>query len=345
MNNRPNYRTIWTFITIILIFAVPGCAGPNSSSTPSSVATAPPTPVVMETAISTIPPEPTATPTTAAAPTPKPTSQPDVLYQDDFSDPNSGWKIQEFDNYFIGYHEPSYYHVEVHNPNDKALVQVPGKKTFDDFTVETKVLTSVNNTAKSGDFRYGLFFRRSGNQYYAFAISPSTKKWYVLKSSPGALTVLKEGVDESIQGLTAEDSLRVDAKGSTFFFHINDKLIDFVNDTDYAKGETGFYVETIDSPRVHAHFDQITIRDVEAPQWTCSVLVSSANLRSGPSTAYLPVSILSQGDMFEALGRNLDGQWIQARVIGSDQQGWVYSYPKFVSCNVETADLPIVEQP
>ena len=343
MNNQPNYRTIWTLITIILIFAVPGCAGPNSSSTPSSVATAPPTPVVMETAISTIPPEATVAPTTAAAPTPKPASQPGVLYQDDFTDPNSGWKTQEFDNYFIGYHEPSYYHVEVHNPKDSALVPLPEKKSFGDFTVETKVLTSANNTAKTGDFRYGLAFRRSGNQYYVFAISPSTKKWYVLKISPDARTVLKEGVNESIQGLTAEDSLRVDAKGSTFFFHINDQLIDYASDADYTSGEIDLYVETFDSPRAHAHFDELTIREVDAPQWTCNVVVSSANLRSGPSTAYIPVQILVRGDIFEPLGRSPDGEWIHARMIEGDKQGWVYYYPEFISCNIPTAELPVVQ--
>ena len=36
----------------------------------------------------------------------------------------------------------------------------------------------------------GLAFRRSGDQYYAFAISQRTKKWYVLKSTPNALVIL-----------------------------------------------------------------------------------------------------------------------------------------------------------
>ncbi len=67
------------------------------------------------------------------------------------------------------------------------------KQTFADFTMETKVRTDPNNTAKTGDFRYGLVFRRSGNQYYAFVVSPRTKSWYVLKSSPSGLVTLKQG--------------------------------------------------------------------------------------------------------------------------------------------------------
>ena len=39
-----------------------------------------------------------------------------VLYHDDFTNPASGWPEAKFDNYFIGYHEPEYYHVEVIQP-------------------------------------------------------------------------------------------------------------------------------------------------------------------------------------------------------------------------------------
>ncbi len=103
---------------------------------------------------------------------------------DDFTDPKSGWPNSlEFGNYYIGYHEPNDYHVEVHVPNDRAVVAVP-KRTLGDFTMETEVQADPNDTAKAGNFRYGLVFRRSGNQYYAFVVSlPRAKTWHVLKSS------------------------------------------------------------------------------------------------------------------------------------------------------------------
>ena len=210
--------------------------------------------------------------TVTAAPAEQVPAQGGVLYQDDFTDPKSGWPNNlEFGNYYIGYHEPNHYHVEVHVPHDSAVVAVP-KRSFTDFTMESKVLVAPNNTAKTGDFRYGLVFRRSGNQYYAFVVSPRTKSWSVLKSSPSGLVELKKGSNDSIQGLTAEDTLRVDAKGSTFFFHINDQAIGQVGDADYATGEVGFLVETLDSPRAHIHYGTTTIREVEAAPATTGVL-------------------------------------------------------------------------
>ncbi len=106
-----------------------------------------------------------------------------IIYRDDFTDPKSGWPNSlKFGRLLIGYHEPNDYHVEVHVPNDRAVVAVP-KRTFGDFTMETEVQADANAT-KAGNFRYGLVFRRSGNQYYAFVVSPSrAKTWHVLKSS------------------------------------------------------------------------------------------------------------------------------------------------------------------
>ena len=121
-----------------------------------------------------------------------------ALYHDDFTDPTSGWPEAKFDNYFIGYHEPEYYHVEVTSPNYKTTVFEPEKKTFGDVTIEVKAFTASSKTAETGDYCFGVAFRRSGDQYYAFAISQRTKKWYVLKSTPNALAILAEGTDEAI---------------------------------------------------------------------------------------------------------------------------------------------------
>jgi len=270
--------------------------------------------------------------------------QTQVLFEDDFTDPSSGWPQEKYDNYFIGYHEPDYYHVQVQSPNDKTLVPVPGKPVFEDATIEVKVFTDLNNTAEGGDYLYGVVFRRSGDQYYVFAISPPTQKWYGFKSSLNALEVLREGSDDSIQGtsLETQDTLRVDAKGSSFFFHINDRLVDQFSDTSYTSGEVGFYVQTFDRTRIHAHFNSVTIRDVQPPVM-CRVKAAMLYLRSGPSTLFAPITFLTEGDRIEPLGQSRDGEWIRVRVESNDQQGWVVNAPNFVSCNIAISDLQVLE--
>lgn len=264
-----------------------------------------------------------------------------VIYQDDFTNPATGWTERTFDNYFIGYHEPEYYHIEITGPNYKTTVFEPQNGIFEDATVELQVFTNSAKTAPEGDFRYGLVLRRSGDQYYAFTISQRTKKWYILKSSPNQLETLQEGTDESIQDLDIDDLLRVDAQGPNFFFHINDHLVAQVTDPDYASGEVGFYVESLDSPNTHIHFDQFQIRELELTL-TCSVSAGTLNVRAGPSTTFPQVGVLSDGDTVDALGVSQDGGWIKINMEGSEEPGWVFNTAGFLTCTPTIDLFPVV---
>jgi hypothetical protein len=261
----------WTALLLVPFLIGTGCGWLGiEEPTPTAAPTPSPEPVITPTAAPTPSPEPVITPTAAPTPSPEPvitptvapdSAQESVLYEDDFADPTSGWPNElVFYNYYIGYHEPEYYHVEVHAPNARTVVAVP-EQSFDDFVAEAEVSVSQENTASSGDFRYGLVVRRAGEQYYGFTISPHNKRWSVLKSSPSGVKLLDEGTEDSIQGLEGADTLRVDAKGPDFTFHINGRLVSRVKDADYVSGEVGFFVQTFDSPRAHLHYDSLVIRE------------------------------------------------------------------------------------
>ncbi len=247
MKKQHTQRVNWWMLVLILALISAGCGTP--ATTPSSTAVTPtaaasPTEVASSTATTS---ETTATPVVVV--------DKNVLYKDNFTNSASGWPDEKFDNYFVGYHEPEYYHVEITSPNYKTTVFTPDKQTLDDATIETKAFTVSKKTAATGDFKYGLAFRRSGDNYYAFTISPRTKKWYLFKSSSSALVVLKEGTEASIHDLDTPDILRVDAQGSNFSLYINDQLVGQVSDADYATGEVVFFVQTVDAANIHIHFD------------------------------------------------------------------------------------------
>jgi hypothetical protein len=271
------------------------------------------------------------------APQPSETAQ-EILYQDDFTNPATGWPEKKFDNYFVGYHEPEYYHIEITSPNYKTPIFAPEKQSFSNVTIEVKVFTVSAKTATTGDFAYGTAFRRSGDQYYAFTISPRTKKWFVLKSSPSALEVLAEGSDESIHDLDTADTLRVDAQGSDFAFHINDQLVGQVSDSDYASGEVGFFVQTFDATNVHIHFDNLIIQNFEALP-ACAVKALALNVRSGPGKEFSSSTFLAQGDTVEPVARTSSGDWVKIRMEGNEEQGWVST--EFLSCSTDTNLLPV----
>ena len=333
MKRQILYDSKWGMsMALIIILAIVGCAGQEQAST-----------------------VPTEASSTAAASSPPPvsiestaTSQPvpakNVLYQDNFTNESTGWPKAEFDNYFIGYHEPEYYHVEITSPNSRAPIigiPEPEQHSYGDVTIELQVLIASGRTSPEGDFRYGLAFRRSGDQYYAFTISPRAKKWYVFKSSPNGLVPLKEGTDDSIHDGDVDDLLRVDAQGPNFLFHINDRLVGQVADPDYTGGEVGFYVESIDSPNIHIHFDTLTVRNLEVSV-LCNFNAKSLYVRSGPGKRYTPIAVLSTGDTFEPFGLSADREWIKIKVKGSEDPGWVFISESFMSCNAPIDFLPIV---
>jgi serine/threonine-protein kinase len=191
-----------------------------------------------------------------------------VLYQDDFADPGSGWPIASEGILFFGYHPPDFFHVEVGTEKNHTVVALPAE--YGDVTVEAEVLVD-HTTSESGDFRYGLAFRQvAEDQYYAFAVSSRSGAWYVLKSSSSGLEVLKEGKVETLQGFAPQgftpdktDVLRVDANGPNFVFHINGQIVAQLSQADYAKGQVGFFVENFNETLAHIHYDSITIREAE----------------------------------------------------------------------------------
>jgi hypothetical protein len=205
-----------------------------------------------------------------------------ALSQDDFTDPDSGWPVLVEESGLYGYHPPAFYHVEVSTPSEKGTVS--RGPNFDNVTIESDMFVAKTDT-DTGDFRYGLVIRRSGEQFYAFTISPRSKTWHVLKSSSYGLDVLDEGSNDTIQGFGEDntDVLRVDAEGTNLAFHINDQIVTLVGDADYANGEVGFYVENFDESMAHIHYDMLTIREVEFEE--AAEFMPEATLDPDPSTS------------------------------------------------------------
>ncbi len=190
-----------------------------------------------------------------------------ILYQDEFTTASKGWNQGKAEHFTFGYTRSSgarYYQVQVQGPEDQYLAFVPNRRDYEDVNIDIKTRTE---TESGGDFRYGMVFRRSGDQYYAFVVSPPTEAWYFLKSSSNGLEILKYGVEKRMRGLEGQDILHVEAYGSTFLVFINGRFIDWVSDGDYARGEVGLFVDSIDSPDAHIRFNSITIWDIPAPLW------------------------------------------------------------------------------
>ncbi len=187
-----------------------------------------------------------------------------VIFEDDFTDPTSGWQELEIDTQVSGYHAPDFFHLESSQPAQWVL-STRGVD-FKDVSVETNVL--VDNTGTDeGLFRYGLAVRANEEGFLAFTVSPRTGTWAVLEAKDdgsGVLTVstITEGRDPTIKGFGARDTLRVDMDGSNFDFVVNGRLLTRLPAESGSGGDSGFYVETFDESKAHVHFDDFFVREL-----------------------------------------------------------------------------------
>jgi len=185
-----------------------------------------------------------------------------IFYRNEFTNPASGWARGKIDNFmasYVRYSGRRYYQVQAQGPDKPYLAYVPNQRKYEDVNIDIRAIAEAES---DGDFRYGLVFRRSGDQFYAFAISPTTDIWYFLKSSPEGLELLRDGTDERIRGLDTRETLRVESYGSTFLLFINGRFIDWISDPDYASGEVGLFVDSLDNPDALIRFDSILVWDI-----------------------------------------------------------------------------------
>jgi formylglycine-generating enzyme required for sulfatase activity len=183
-----------------------------------------------------------------------------VILQDNFADPASGWPEVAEGSVLSGYHPPDYYHVQSGEPNHVSTAFFD--QELMDFSMEANVFVDSANT-QTGNFYYGLVVRRRADNFYAFMVSPRAAHWKVVKNSAAGPQILAEGDIDSLTAENVVDILRVDAAGSDLLFQINGRIITHLEDSDYAVGEIGFIVERIDVVRAHFLYDSLLVTQAE----------------------------------------------------------------------------------
>jgi hypothetical protein len=214
-------------------------------------------------------------PTKAPSATSVTTGQPGVLLDEQFDNTTSGWPVNTDALAKVGYHAPSWYHVEPAGPG--VQVVVVGGFDYADAVVETAAYVDKTATP-TGRFRYGIVFRAYGarrspmtapgplrpENFYAFVVDPRGGEWELLHEDVFPLRVLDHGsLPQGFLGFDASkpDVLRVEMRGTQIKMFVNGADAATLDTRGYhPTGDLGFYVEALDEPKPHVHFDRLTIK-------------------------------------------------------------------------------------
>jgi hypothetical protein len=204
----------------------------------------------------------TTAPTTApaASDTPaepaEPTADLTLLFEDDFSDDDSGWPVVNLGSALASYQNPEVFRLQVNAPATLLHASRPG--AFADFALEAV----VDLAGGAGEWWAGVTFRQvTPENFYAFVVNANSLGWRVLKRSLGAWVLLAEGTSSAIDNTPgAQNTLRVDAGGPNLTFSVNGEGVVTLADDSFAAGDIGFLAETVDESSVVMNADSVVVR-------------------------------------------------------------------------------------
>ena len=158
-----------------------------------------------------------------------------LLFQDDFSDPQSGWGAYRDADGSGAYQDGSYVFDVI---NGDFMFWANPDKNFRDVRLE---VDAIQQAGPDTGFVGVMCRYQDSDNYYHFAISLDGQ-YQIRKRKNGEYDILNRGKaedDKLIRGLGQTNHLRVDCIGSTLTLYVNGEKLGEVQDTTYVTGDVG----------------------------------------------------------------------------------------------------------
>jgi hypothetical protein len=177
-----------------------------------------------------------------------------VLFQDDFSNPISGWDRLIADQGMMDYDGGGYRFLV--NGLNVNLWSTP-HKNFADVRIEV----DSGKLAGPDENRIGLLCRFTGNDYYFFNITSDGFYTIGIFSDMKAVQLGQSEMQasESIHTGLAVNHLRADCVGDTLTFFVNGFQVAQAKDATLVSGDVGMIAGTFGQPGVDVVFDNFVV--------------------------------------------------------------------------------------
>ena len=178
-----------------------------------------------------------------------------VLFSDDFSDPDSGWDRVQAEEGVTDY-ENGQYRIFVDQSQHDYWAN-PGL-SFTDVQIEA----DATKIGGPDDNDFGLICRyQDVENFYAFLISSDGYYAIMKYSDGGSETLGSDGMlstDAVLQGDTT-NHLRADCVGDALSLYANGELVHSVSDSTFASGDVGLIAGTFEDPGADIVFDDFVV--------------------------------------------------------------------------------------
>jgi hypothetical protein len=178
-----------------------------------------------------------------------------VLYQDDFSNPFSGWPVSADADKAASYSDGQYL-IQAFAAGQDVWAN-PGEN-FSDVSIE--VDATKHSGTDNNDF--GIICRLVDDSNFYFLIVSSDGYQVIGKYQNGQAEYLSseqmQPSEAVLQG-SATNHLRGDCVGSTLSLYVNGQQVATVTDTAFTSGDVGLTVGTFEDPNAAVIFDNFVV--------------------------------------------------------------------------------------
>jgi S1-C subfamily serine protease len=176
----------------------------------------------------------------------------ELIYADDFSDPDSGWTSGSVMDGFVGYRNGAY---EIQVDMEDYVYWGLSKRSFSDFilTINTRVISPV------GDGEFGVICRHKDNEnFYGFAVSEDG--WFsIWKMEDNEFEMVLDWDYSREIPTYAPLTLTVACLGNKLTLAVDGIVLAEVTDYTYSRGDIGLFVGTWGEGGFSVAFDDLVV--------------------------------------------------------------------------------------
>jgi hypothetical protein len=184
--------------------------------------------------------------------------QGDVYFQDDFSNPLSGWDRLSASDGVTDYSDGAYRIFSA--TSDYYMWATPGR----DFPNDVRIEVDVAKKDGPNEDVFGVLCRyRDEKNFYILMISADGQAGIAKRSAAGDLVMLSgESLqpDPAIRLGLATNHLRADCSGTSLALYVNGVLTATATDSEFSGGDAGLWLGAYDRPGSDVFFDDFIVR-------------------------------------------------------------------------------------
>jgi hypothetical protein len=187
---------------------------------------------------------------------PPPSSRSDVLFQDDFSDPDSRWEVGDYDTGGVGYKGGAYFVISL---GGSATMWGVANRSFDDLIVEVDASQVAGPASNDND--YGVVCREQGNGDGYYLLISGDGYYAVIEAEGGDFEPLVDWTKSDVvrQG-NATNHIRAICDGSSLALFVNGQRLATAEDSTFASGDIALTATSYEDEPTEVHFDNLVVQ-------------------------------------------------------------------------------------